>query len=206
MPRPGLRRLDSRTQDPSIRRVDRTPRITVERRPSSRAPRERNVRQPPAPSSRPSRSVRMDGASCSCPLSAAPRASPSFTTGSPRRAPVAGPRRRYVEPSTSPTPHEAGWRPLPSRSAATPPVAGSAAARLALASRATGPAPSRGAGRWWAPLLPGGPTLMGFRSSSNQLERASERRRWAHTSFGPEVLRTLPLGPDAPSPGRPRSS
>jgi hypothetical protein len=35
IPRPGLRRLGSRTQDPPIRRVDRTPRITVERRSSS---------------------------------------------------------------------------------------------------------------------------------------------------------------------------
>jgi hypothetical protein len=35
MPRPGLRRLSSRAQDPSIRKVSRTPRITVERRPSS---------------------------------------------------------------------------------------------------------------------------------------------------------------------------
>jgi len=34
-PRPGRRRLSSRAQDPSTRRVYRTPRITVERRPSS---------------------------------------------------------------------------------------------------------------------------------------------------------------------------
>jgi len=35
MPRPGLRRLSSRAQDPSIRGVYRTPRNTVRRRPSS---------------------------------------------------------------------------------------------------------------------------------------------------------------------------
>jgi len=36
-PRPGLRRLSSRAQDPSTRRVSRTPRITVRQRPSSRS-------------------------------------------------------------------------------------------------------------------------------------------------------------------------
>jgi len=54
MPRPGLRHLGSRAQDPSIRRIYRTPRITVEQRPSSpSASRALAVRQPPAPSLRP---------------------------------------------------------------------------------------------------------------------------------------------------------
>jgi hypothetical protein len=55
MPRPGLRRLGSRAQDPSTRGVYRTPRITVRRRPSSRAFRNALVRQPPAPPPRPCR-------------------------------------------------------------------------------------------------------------------------------------------------------
>jgi len=67
MPRPGLRRLGSRAQDPSIRRVYRTPRITVERRPSS----PRASRALPCASHQPRlapcRALK-DGASCSCPL------------------------------------------------------------------------------------------------------------------------------------------
>jgi len=59
IPRSGLRRLGSRTQDPPIRRVYRTRRLTVRRRPSppsaSRAP----VRQPPAPSA-PLRALRTE--------------------------------------------------------------------------------------------------------------------------------------------------
>jgi len=85
-PRPGLRCLGSRTQDPSIRRVDRTPRITVERRPSSDTPHERDMRQPPAPSLGPC--GRKDGASCSRPLSAAPHASLPLALESPRGGPV----------------------------------------------------------------------------------------------------------------------
>jgi len=38
-------------------------------------------------------------------------------------------------------------------------------------------------GRWWAPLLPGGPTPLGFRPSSNRLAGSSSRRRSAHPSF-----------------------
>jgi len=67
-----------------MRRVYRTPRITVERRPSSpRASRALPCasRQPrPAPC----RALK-DGASCPCPLSAAPRASLPFTPVSPGR-------------------------------------------------------------------------------------------------------------------------
>jgi len=83
-PRPGLRRLGSRAQDPSIRSVYRTPRITVRRRPSSsNASRafECASRQP-RPRALPGVS---DGASCPCPLSAAPRASLPLTAVSPVR-------------------------------------------------------------------------------------------------------------------------
>jgi hypothetical protein len=65
--RPGLRRLDSRAQDPSIRRVSRTPRITVERRPSSPSASRALPCASHQPRPRPCR-VSSDGASCPCPL------------------------------------------------------------------------------------------------------------------------------------------
>jgi len=77
------------------------------------------VRQPPAPLT--TLAGVETGASCPCPLSAAPRAFLPFTPGSPERAPSAGPRRRFcVEPSTSPAPHEAGRRAHPCGRAPVP--------------------------------------------------------------------------------------
>lgn len=113
-PRPGLRRSGSRARDPSTRRVYRTPRITVERRPSSpRASRALSCasRQPrPAPC----RALK-DGASCSCPLFGGTPRLPALHDALPRKgAPAAGPRRRsFVEPCTR-------SRPLRSRLAAEP--------------------------------------------------------------------------------------
>jgi len=62
--------------------------------------------------------------------------------------------------------------------------------------------PSRGSGRWWALLCPGGPTLLSFRSSSNRLEGASLQAARGLYAFRTGVLRALCLGRDAPSPGR----
>jgi hypothetical protein len=195
IPRPGLRRLGSRTQDPSIRRVDRTPRITVERRSSS--PGASRAPCTPTTCSRPRPRGRKAGASCSCPLSAAPRAFLPFTPGSPERAPDAGPRRRScVEPSALPRPSRGGE--------ASTPLAGRApvprfrvdrdAGWLAPVRTTLWTRPSRGSSLWWAHLLPGGPALMGFRPSSTRLDGASDRQRSARTPFGPEALRALRRG------------
>jgi len=113
LPRPGLRRLSSRAQDPSIRRVYRTPRITVEQRPSSPSASRALPCASRQPRPAPCRALK-DGASCPCPLSAAPRASLPFTSVSPRE----GHRTldledAYVEPYTRP-------RPLRDRLAAEP--------------------------------------------------------------------------------------
>jgi len=80
MPRPGLRRLGSRAQDPSIHSVYRTPCITVERRPSSPSASRALPCASRQPRPAPCRALK-DGASCPCPLSAAPRASLPFTVG-----------------------------------------------------------------------------------------------------------------------------
>jgi len=135
LPRPGLRCLGSRAQDPSIRRVYRTRRITVEQRPSSPSASRALPCASRQPRLAPCRALK-DGASCSCPLSAAPRASLPFTPVSPERAPAAGPRRRVSSNrSPGPTPCEAGWRPNPSRSSIWSPVAGWTPTRLTFASR-----------------------------------------------------------------------
>jgi hypothetical protein len=104
IPRPGLRRLSSRAQDPSTHEVYRTSSITVRRRPSSRSASRAlscaSHQHRPAPCR-----ARSNGASCPCPLSAAPRASLPFTVGS-----LVGGRRpldledALVEPSTRPHP------------------------------------------------------------------------------------------------------
>jgi len=120
IPRSGLRRLGSRTQDPPIRRVYRTRRITVRRRPSS-LKRLASASAPAASSIRALAGVE-DGASCPCPLSAALHVSLPFTSDSPEgRRPLDLEDALNVEPSTSSTPREAGWRPHPSRSAALVP-------------------------------------------------------------------------------------
>jgi len=187
IPRSGLRRLGSRTQDPSIRGVDRTPRITVERRPCSHTPHERDVRQSPAPSLGPFGLE--DGASCPRPLSAAPRAFLPLAFESPRGGPDAGPRRRCVEPSTNPAPREASWRSHPFRSTTWSPVAGWTAARLTLASRAARTCPSRGQVSGGPPCCQVGRLSWAFVPRRNRLEGASLRRRTAYTSFGTRTSR-----------------
>jgi hypothetical protein len=97
---------DAWAREPRIRR--RSDSIEVRSSPSGSDPAhgaclERFVRQSPAPSLNPAGPI-SDGASCPCPLSAAPRASlPLAAVTSRREAPSAGPRRRsFVEPSTRP--------------------------------------------------------------------------------------------------------
>jgi len=103
-------------------------------------------------------------------------------------------KTQLLEPSTDPAPCEAGRRACSSRSTPSSPVAGWTPSRLTFATRAGGPAPSRGAGLWWALLLPGGPTLLGFCTSSNRLAGASDHWRSAYYA-----LRTR--GPTDASPG-----
>jgi hypothetical protein len=106
MPRPGLRRLGSRAQDPSIRRVYRTPRITVRRRPSSP-----NASRALECASRQPRPHTLPGVCWTerlarAPSSAAPRASLPLATGSPGRGrqPLDLEDAAYVEPFTRPRP------------------------------------------------------------------------------------------------------
>lgn len=187
MPRPGLRRLGSRTQDPSMRRVDRTPCITVRRRPCSRSASRalpcagRLLRPRPCGAFVGERSVLPVPPLRRHPTPPSPRRS-----SPPEGAPRAGPRRRsYVEPSTAPAPHEARRHPRPSRSAGSSPVARWTATVLTRASSTATDLRLASAGRWWAPLSPGGPTLLDFRTSSTRLERSSYLRRSAYTPFGP---------------------
>jgi len=147
------------------------PRVTVERRPSSpnasRAPGCASRQLRPRPLGRLS-----DGASCPCPLSAAPRASLPLADPHPRRG--ADPldlEDADLEPFTSSHALRRGV-------AAAPLAARDLTARFRIGRHVSGSRqprdsdlPSRGRGRWWAPLLPGGPTLMGFRASSKTSRR-----------------------------------
>jgi len=54
--------------------------------------------------------------------------------------------------------------------------------------------PSRGQVGGGPSCRPGGPALMGFRTSSNRLKGESDSRCSAYTPFGPEALRALHLG------------
>jgi hypothetical protein len=117
IPRSGLRCLSSRAQDPSTRGLYRSPRATVRRRPSSRRV-SRTLRAPAAsPAPEPCRAHFGRSVLPVPPLGGTPRL-PALGDHLPRkRATTAGPRRRsFVEPFTSPTPCEAGWRPSSSRS------------------------------------------------------------------------------------------
>jgi len=189
-PRPELRRLDSRTQDPSTRR-NRSNSAYHRQAATQLTERFASARASVTSSARALSDVE-DGASCPCPLSAAPRASQSFTAGSPEgRRPLDLEDALFLEPFTI-------SRPLRARVAAAPLSEHDLAVRcrigrgidwLAPAAR-FGPAPSRGASRWWAPLSPGGPSLLGFSSFSKLLLGASSRRRVAYTPFGVKPLRT----------------
>jgi len=212
IPRPGLRCLDSRAQDPSTRGLYRSPRVTVRRRPSSRSA-SRTLRAPAASSiPEPCRARFVWSVLPVPPLGGTPRL-PALHHHLPRkRATTAGPRRRsFVEPLTRPHPLRGrlATGPLAELGLVVPsPPCG----RFGIDPDATGfrhlhrfgrPAPSRGAGRWWAPLLPGGPALVGFRPSSTRLEGASCEMVLAYWLFG-SPLRALRLGRSTPSPGRPR--
>jgi hypothetical protein len=199
-PRPGLRRLSSRAQDPSIRRVYRTPRTTVRRRPSSPSASRALPCASRQPRPAPCRAF-TDGASCPCPLSAAPRAFLPLAIASP----VRGPRPldledAHVEPLTRPHPLRGRLATGPLAELGlvvpSPPTSlldwamaiGSTPAQLALATCTSSvDLPLlRGAGRWWAPLSPGGPTLLGFRPSSTRLGGASAKRcQLIHPSVDP---------------------
>jgi len=92
IPRPGLRRW---VHEPRIRRYAESIELRASPSggdPAHRTPLERSC----APATSPIRALTgvEDGASCPCPLSAAPRASLPFTDDSPEGAPTAGPRRR----------------------------------------------------------------------------------------------------------------
>jgi len=92
--RPGLRRW---VREPRIRRYAESIELHVSPSggdPAHRAPLERSC----APATSPIRALTgvEDGASCPCPLSAAPRAFLPFTLDSPEGAPDAGPRRRWT--------------------------------------------------------------------------------------------------------------
>jgi len=136
---------DAWAREPRIRRYaeSREPRASPSGSdPAHRRPREPSRAPAASPILTPCREC-SDGASCPCPLSAAPRASLPFTAVSPEGAPAAGPRRRsYVEPCTSSAPCEASWRPGPSRNPIWSPVTGWTSARLTFASRTSSrPAP-----------------------------------------------------------------
>jgi len=201
MPRPGLRRLSSRAQDPSIRRVYRTPRTTVRRRPSSPSASRALPCASRQPRPTPCRAF-TDGASCPCPLFGGTPRLPALGDPVPRKgATTAGPRRRsFVEPLTRPHPLRGRLATGPLAELGlvvpSPPTSlldwamaiGSTPAQLALATCTSSvDLPLlRGAGRWWAPLSPGGPTLLGFRPSSTRLGGASAKRcQLIHPSVDP---------------------
>jgi len=131
-PRPGHRRLDSRAQDPSIRRVYRTPRITVGRRPSSPSAHERS--RAPAASSGPwPLEPRPWSVLPVPPLGGTPRL-PALGGQIPRKG--AGcwtSKTQLLEPLTTHAPCEARWRARPSRSSPSSPVAGWTPAQVAFA-------------------------------------------------------------------------
>jgi len=163
---------------------------------------ERRMRQPPAPSS-PSRVFETERLA-RAPLRQHSAPSVPLASVTPEGRRPLDLEDAHVEPLTTPAPHEARCRPRPSRSAALSPVAGWTEARLTFASRASMTCPSRGAGRWWALLLPGGPTLLGFRSSSKCLRGASSVAALGLCALRTEALQAFHLGRDAPSPGRQR--
>jgi len=203
IPRPGLRRLGSRTQDPPIRAVDRTHVSPSSGDPAHRAPLERPVRQPPAPPA-PFRTFWTER------LARAPfRRHPAPPCPS-RPCPPKGPgsldlEDAHLEPSTSShtSRREVAVALLAGRDLTARFRIGRSVADSRQPRRSG--LPSRGSGQWWAPLLPGGPTLLGFRSSSNRLEGASFRAARGLFALRTGVLRALRLGRDAPSPGRLRS-
>jgi len=212
-PRPGLRRLSSRAQDPSIRRVYRTLRITVRQRPSSPS-----VSRTLSCASRQHRPAPCrafeNGASCPCPLFGGTPRLPALGDRIPREgAPTAGPRRRcLVEPCTRPCPSRGRLATEPL--AELDPVARSptcAGCRvdpsttgfrhshpirdpyLARCGSVVGPPVARWAGS------------LGFQSLVDPApgcERASSVGLYASRTdpCGP-VLRALRLGRDTPSPG-----
>ena len=138
------------------------------------------MRQSPAPSLNPAGPI-SDGASCPCPLSAAPRASLPLANPTPQRVKNAGPRRRSASNrnQTPPLARKAGDR-TPRGVQPDRPLPACAGCRVGPDHDWLSPAgperptPSRGVSRWWAPLLPGGPALVGFRPSSNRLGGASK--------------------------------
>jgi len=193
---------DAQGHDPGIRR--RAGSIEPRAPPSGSDParnasheRDRASHQPSSPL------ARLAGRLARAPSRRRPAPPASFTVPSPtRRARAAGPRRRFVfEPSTRPDPLRGRLAAHPSRGGPRPPLPGGPR-RPCLQGNRSGPG-SREPDRWWAPLSPGGPSLVRFRPSSNRLAGASSRRRLACAPFGPlRTLRAIHLGRDAPSPER----
>jgi hypothetical protein len=190
--RPGLRRSSSRARDPSIRRVYRTPRITVRRRPSSP-----NASRALECASRQPRPHTLPGVCWTerlarAPSSAAPRAFLPLATSTPGRGTGRWTSKTQLTSNRSPglsLARQAGDR-TPRGARSGRPLTGFR--RLSdrprsdwlspLAPDLT--CPIAGPGRWWAPLLPGGPTLLGFSPLSNELEGSSEPTVLACSPFG----------------------
>jgi len=201
IPRPGLRRLSSRAQDPSIRRVYRTRRITVEQRPSSPSASRALLCASRQPRPAPCRALK-NGASCPCPLSAAPRASLPFTAVSPRE----GLRPLDLEDAlcrtaTRSCPLRDRLATEPSRSPVWSPVAGWTPTRLTFASRVsfvTRPfARSRSVvGRPVARSA----NSRGIPSLVDSARRCEQRAVLAYSPFGSD-----PCGPEGPTGASPRA-
>jgi len=127
IPRPGLRRLGSRAQDPPIHRVSRTPRITVRQRPSS---------------------PRASRALCSAPV-ASPIPTPCRACFGTERLARAPSRRHPAPPCPSPPSPPKGRQrldledALTSNRAPVPPLARRAGDRAPCGTRSGPPSPGR---------------------------------------------------------------
>jgi len=116
IPRPGLRRLGSRTQDPPIRQVYRTRVSPSSGDPAHRAPLERSCAPATSPAlalagvwtERLARAPSRRHPAPPCPWRALP----------PKGSGPLDLEDARVEPSTTPTPRGVGWRPRSSRRAA----------------------------------------------------------------------------------------
>jgi len=102
----------------------------------------------------------------------------------------------FVEPSTRVHPSRSGRVSRPSRGEPDPPLPGRP--RSTCWTWTTRTLTLANQDQWWAPLLPGGPTLVGFSPFSNRLAGASSQRRSAYSPFEP-------CGPRGASPRARRS-
>jgi len=130
------------------------------------------------------------------PLGGTPRLPTLHALVPPKRSATSSLGDASFEPSTRVRPSRSGQASHPSRGESDPP----------LPSRPRSPcwtwtvrAPVlANQDQWWAPLLPGGPTLMEFRPLSNRLAGASSQRRSVYSPVEP-------CGPRGASPRARRS-